>query len=167
MVVWFVHKTVPIETNVSEFGATFFPQPDRPCFFQSLGEKNKKQKFVTRKPGETMGGSGDGSLLCLRSCAFRTRKGISRRPWYFVNSIWGACSVITVTVQRHRGEIKVCLCSILFIFIKLSSCPQPPPRSSGTPSPQGRASPSPCVPRSTPPRGRPRECAPGCSWLEK
>ena len=49
-------------------------------------------------------------------------------------------------LQRDSGDrIKVCLCSILFIFIKLSSCPQPPPRSSGTPSPRGRASPSPRV----------------------
>ena len=45
------HKTVPIETNVSEFGATFFPQLDRPCFFQSLGEKNKKQKICHQETG--------------------------------------------------------------------------------------------------------------------
>jgi hypothetical protein len=49
------YKTNQIETYTSRFGRTFFLQPDRPCFFQSLGEKNKKQKFVTRNPGDTMG----------------------------------------------------------------------------------------------------------------
>jgi hypothetical protein len=34
-------------------------------FFQSLGEKNKKQKFVTRNRGDTMGVSGYGSFFCL------------------------------------------------------------------------------------------------------
>jgi hypothetical protein len=34
-------------------------------FFQGLGEKNKKQKFVTRNPGDTMGVSGYGSFFCL------------------------------------------------------------------------------------------------------
>jgi hypothetical protein len=32
-------------------GPFFYNQTDR-VFFQSLGEKNKKQKFVTRNPGE-------------------------------------------------------------------------------------------------------------------
>jgi hypothetical protein len=34
-------------------------------------EKNKKQKFVTRNPGDTMGVSGFGSFFCL--WAVRTR----------------------------------------------------------------------------------------------
>ncbi len=66
------NKTDRIETHSSLFGGTFFLQPDRPCFFfQSLGEKNKKQKFVTQNPGDTMGVSGFGSFFCL--WAVRTR----------------------------------------------------------------------------------------------
>jgi hypothetical protein len=45
-------------------------------FFQSLGKKNKKLKFVTRNPGNKMGISGDGSFFCL--WAVRTR---STEPW--------------------------------------------------------------------------------------
>jgi hypothetical protein len=38
-------------------GPFFYNRTDQ-VFFQSLGEKNKKQKFVTRNPGDTMGISG-------------------------------------------------------------------------------------------------------------
>jgi hypothetical protein len=34
-------------------------------FFQSLGEKTKKQKFVTQNPGDSMGVSGYGYFFCL------------------------------------------------------------------------------------------------------
>jgi len=45
-------------------GPFFYNRTDR-VFFQSLGEKNKKQKFVTRNQGDTMGVSGYGSFFCL------------------------------------------------------------------------------------------------------
>jgi hypothetical protein len=51
-------------------------------FFQSLGEKNIKQKFVTRNPGDTMAICGYGSFFCL--WAFRTRSAQGRmftEPW--------------------------------------------------------------------------------------
>jgi len=67
-------KTVRIETYTSRFGGTFFLQPDRPCFFQSLGEKNKKQKFVTRNQGDTMGVSGFGSFFCLWAVRARSNR---------------------------------------------------------------------------------------------
>jgi hypothetical protein len=51
-------------------GPFFYNRTDR-VFFQSLGKKNKKQKFVTRNPGDTMGVSGYGSFFCL--WAVRTR----------------------------------------------------------------------------------------------
>ena len=44
------YKTVPIETHSSRFGGNFFLQPDRPCFFQSLGKK-KKTKIRHTEPG--------------------------------------------------------------------------------------------------------------------
>jgi hypothetical protein len=64
------------------FGGTLFLQPDRPCFFQSLGEKNKKQKFVTRNPGDRMGVSGYGSFFCtwaVRACPAQGR--MFTEPW--------------------------------------------------------------------------------------
>jgi hypothetical protein len=64
---------------------------------------------------------------------------------------------VHVSVQDRReqlaalgGRNKGLSMQFIFNFINLSSCPQPPPLSSGTPSPRGRASPSPRVPRSTP-----------------
>jgi hypothetical protein len=45
-------------------GPFFYNRTDR-VFFQSLGEKNKKQKFGTRNPGDTMGVSGYCSLSTL------------------------------------------------------------------------------------------------------
>jgi hypothetical protein len=44
-------------------------------FFQSLGEKNKKQKFVTWNPGDTMGVSGYGSFFCLWAARARSARG--------------------------------------------------------------------------------------------
>jgi hypothetical protein len=61
----FAHKTDRIEMYTSRFGGTFFFNRTDRVFFQSLGEKNKKQKFVTRNPGDTMGVSGYGSFFCL------------------------------------------------------------------------------------------------------
>ena len=49
------NKTVRIETNVSEFGGNFFSQPDRPSFFQSLGDENRKTKI---RHTETRGNDG-------------------------------------------------------------------------------------------------------------
>ncbi len=71
-----------IETPTMLFGGTLFLQPDRPCFFQSLGEKNKKQKFVTRNPGDRMGVSGYGSFFCtwaVRACPAQGR--MFTEPW--------------------------------------------------------------------------------------
>ena len=59
-----------------------FLQPDRPCFFQSLGEKNKKQKFITRNLGDRMGVSGYGSFFCtwaVRACPAQGR--VFTEPW--------------------------------------------------------------------------------------
>jgi hypothetical protein len=75
-------KTFRIETHSSLFGGTFFLRPDRSFYFQSLGEKNKKQKFVTRNPGDTMGVSGYGSFFCLwavRACSAQER--VFTEPW--------------------------------------------------------------------------------------
>ena len=44
-----------LETNVSEFGGNFFSQPDRPSFFQSLGDENRKTKI---RHTETQGNDG-------------------------------------------------------------------------------------------------------------
>jgi len=45
-------------------GPYFYNWTDR-VFFQSLGKNNKKQKFVTRNPGDTMGVNGCGYFFCL------------------------------------------------------------------------------------------------------
>ena len=45
-------------------GPFFYNRTDR-VFFQSLGKKIKKQKFITRNPGDTMGVSSFGSFFCL------------------------------------------------------------------------------------------------------
>ena len=45
-------------------GPFFYNRTDL-VIFQSLNKKNKKQKFVTRNPGDGMGISGCGSFLCL------------------------------------------------------------------------------------------------------
>ncbi len=75
-------KTVPIETNVSEFGGTFFPQPNRPCFFSEPRREKQKQKFVTRNPGDTMGVSGHGSFFCLWAVRARSaRASALTEPW--------------------------------------------------------------------------------------
>jgi hypothetical protein len=62
-------------------GPFFYNRTDR-VFFQSLGEKNKKQKFVTRNPGDTMGVSGHG--IFFRLWAIRARSARRRSlttPW--------------------------------------------------------------------------------------
>ena len=53
----------------------FFTTGQTVIFFQSLGEKNKKQKFVTRNPGDTMGVSGFGSFFCLWAVRDRSARG--------------------------------------------------------------------------------------------
>jgi len=75
-------KTVRIETHTSRFGGTSFLQPDRPCFFQSLGKKNKEQQFVTRNPGDTMGVSGFGSFFCLWAIRARSNR------WCALIGLW-------------------------------------------------------------------------------
>jgi len=51
-------------------------------FFQSLGEKNKKQKFVTRNLGDTMGVSGYGTFFCLWAVHARSARGsVFTEPW--------------------------------------------------------------------------------------
>ena len=62
-------------------GPFFFNRTDR-VFFQSLGEKIKKQKFVTRNPGDTMGVSGYGSFFCLWAVRARFARGrVFTEPW--------------------------------------------------------------------------------------
>jgi hypothetical protein len=76
------NKTVRIETKGTEFGGTFYYNRTDRVFFQSLGEKNKKQKFVTRNPGDTMGVSGHG--IFFRLWAIRARSARRRSlttPW--------------------------------------------------------------------------------------
>jgi hypothetical protein len=61
-------------------GPFFYNRTDR-VFFQSLGEKTKK-KFVTRNPGDTMGGSGYGSFFCLWAVRARSARGrVFTEPW--------------------------------------------------------------------------------------
>jgi hypothetical protein len=54
-------------------GPFFYNRTDR-VFFQSLREKNKKQKFFTRNPGDTMGVSGFGSFFCLWAVRARSNR---------------------------------------------------------------------------------------------
>jgi hypothetical protein len=62
-------------------GPFFYNRTDR-VFFQSLSEKNKKQKFVTRNPGDTMGVSGYGSFFCLLAVCARSARGHALTgPW--------------------------------------------------------------------------------------
>jgi hypothetical protein len=62
-------------------GPFFYNRTDR-VFFQSLGKKNKKQKFVTRNPGNTMGVSGYGSFFCLWAIRARSARGrVFTEPW--------------------------------------------------------------------------------------
>jgi hypothetical protein len=62
-------------------GPFFYNRTDRD-FFQSLGEKNKKQKFVKRNPGDTMGVSDYGSFFCLCAvCTHSARGRVFTEPW--------------------------------------------------------------------------------------
>jgi len=62
-------------------GPFFYNRTDR-VFFQSLGEKNKKQKFVTRNPGDTMGVSSYGSFFCLWAVRNHSARGrVFTEPW--------------------------------------------------------------------------------------
>jgi hypothetical protein len=62
-------------------GPFFYNRTDR-VFFQSLGEKNKKQKFGTRNPGDTMGVSGYCSFFCLWAVRARSARGrVFAEPW--------------------------------------------------------------------------------------
>jgi hypothetical protein len=56
-------------------GPYFFNRTDRGFFQYSLGEKNKKQKFVTRNPGDKMGVSGYGSFFCLWAVRAHSARG--------------------------------------------------------------------------------------------
>ena len=67
-----VSKTVRIEIKGTEFGGTFFLQPDRPCFFQTLGKKNEKLFVVTWNRGDTMGVSGYGIFFHLWAVCARS-----------------------------------------------------------------------------------------------
>jgi len=76
-------KIVRIETYTVCFlaGPFIYNRTDR-VFFQSLGEKNKKQKFVTRNPGDTMGVSGYGSFFCLWAVLARSAQWrVFTEPW--------------------------------------------------------------------------------------
>jgi hypothetical protein len=78
----YIYKTDRIETYTSRFCGTFFFNRTDRVFFQSLGEKNKKQKFFTRNPGDTMGISGYGSFFCLWAVRARSARGrVFTEPW--------------------------------------------------------------------------------------
>jgi len=78
---------------------TFFLQTDRPCFFQSLGKKNKKQKFVTRNPGDTMGVSGFSSFFCLWAIRARSNR------WRALIGSWVTPSTNgSIKIERGGGE---------------------------------------------------------------
>jgi len=81
------------------FGGSFFLQPDRLCFFQSLGEKNKKQKFVLRNPGDTMGVSGFGSFICLWAVCARSNR------WRALIGSW-VTPHTTGSIEIERGGAK-------------------------------------------------------------
>ncbi len=49
------YKTVRIETHSSEFGGTFFLQPDRPCFFSGPRREKQKTKIRHMEPGRSDG----------------------------------------------------------------------------------------------------------------
>jgi hypothetical protein len=63
-------------------GPFFYNRTDR-VFFQSLGEKNIKQKFVTQNPGDTLGVCGYGSFFfCLWAGRARSARGrVFTEPW--------------------------------------------------------------------------------------
>jgi hypothetical protein len=62
-------------------GPFFYNRTDRD-FFQSLGEKNKKQKFVTRNLGDKMSVSCYNSFFCLWAVRARSARGrIFTEPW--------------------------------------------------------------------------------------
>ena len=66
---------------VQNLAGPFSYQTDR-VFFQGLGKKNKKQKFVTWNPGDTMGVSGHGSFFCLWTVhASSARASVLTEPW--------------------------------------------------------------------------------------
>jgi hypothetical protein len=51
-------------------------------FFRASTRKTKKQKFVTRNPGDTMGVSGYGSFFCLWAVRARSARGrMFTEPW--------------------------------------------------------------------------------------
>jgi hypothetical protein len=62
-------------------GPFLYNQTDH-VFFQSLGEKNKKLKFVARNPGDTMGVSGYGYFFCLGAIRARSaQRRVFPEPW--------------------------------------------------------------------------------------
>jgi hypothetical protein len=104
------YKTVRIETNVLLFGGNFFSQLDRPSFFQSLGDKNRKTKI---RHTETRGNDGrqrrwPNSLPAASRTPILLTKIAPHAKGYIVpclvfsNFFWGACGVMTVTVRRLR-----------------------------------------------------------------
>jgi hypothetical protein len=62
-------------------GPFFYNRTDR-VFFQSLGEKTKKQKFVTLNPGNMIGVSGYGYFFCLGAVRAHSAQGrVFTEPW--------------------------------------------------------------------------------------
>ena len=102
-------------------GPFFHNRTDLVCF-QSLGEKNQKQKFVTRNPGDTMGVSGHGSFFCLwavRACS--DRASVLTEPW--------ATPPTAGAIKIKRGGVCLHLSSQLCLASRpsCSVTPQPLP----------------------------------------
>jgi len=94
-----IFKTVRIETHTLLFGGT-----DR-VFFQRLGEKNKKPKFVTRNPGNTMGVSGFGSFFCLWAVRARSNQWcMLTEPW--ATSTTAGAMKFVYTQQSTMGMVQ-------------------------------------------------------------
>ena len=69
-----LHKTVQVKNGAELFWREKKLYPTDRVFFQSLGKKNKKQKFVTRNPGDTMCVSGYGYFFCLWAVRARSNQ---------------------------------------------------------------------------------------------
>ncbi len=60
----------------------FFTTGQTVFFFRPSARKTKKQKFVTRNPGDTMGVSGYGYFFCLGAvCARSAHRRVFTEPW--------------------------------------------------------------------------------------
>ena len=121
---------------VQNLAGPFSYQTDR-VFFQGLGKKNKKQKFVTWNPGDTMGVSGHGSFFCLWTVhASSARASVLTEPWATpptagamkIERGGGACLHLSSRLcLASRPSCSVCRISQR-LSLSFSSCLHPEPR---------------------------------------